>query len=91
MPPAVFNRREQRSHFEMFRFLMGNENLQVVEVALAVIAPWSLELLLEVWIPLAFFGHCEGGRLSGSKGIKLQAMNQCHVVERRRSMLISAM
>lgn len=43
---------------EMLRLLVGYENLKVVEVALAVEAPWSLELLVEVWIPLPLFRHC---------------------------------
>ena len=34
--------------FEVFGLLVGNENLQVVEVSLAVEAPRSLELLVEV-------------------------------------------
>lgn len=46
----------------MFSFLMGNENLEVVEVALAVVAPWSLEFLVEIWVPLALLRHC-GGRV----------------------------
>lgn len=43
--------------FEMLRFLVGYEDLQVVEVALAVEAPWPLELLVEIGISLAFLRH----------------------------------
>lgn len=36
---------------------MRYENLQIVKVALAVVTPWSLELLLQIWIPLSLFRH----------------------------------
>lgn len=48
----------------MFGLLVRNENLEVVEVALAVVAPWPLELLVEVGVPLALLRHrggCVGG------------------------------
>jgi hypothetical protein len=44
----------------VFRFLVRDENLQVVKVALAVVAPWSLELLIQVWVSLAFLRHLCG-------------------------------
>lgn len=44
----------------MFGFLVRDENLEVVKVALAVVAPWSLELLVEVWVSLALFRHICG-------------------------------
>lgn len=49
--------------FEVLRFLVGYEDLEVVEVALAVVAPWSLELLVEVWVSLPLFRHCGRGAL----------------------------
>lgn len=48
--------------FEVFGFLVRNENLEIVEVALAVIAPGSLQLLVEVGVPLSLFGHFGGAR-----------------------------
>ena len=48
---------------EVLRFLVGYEDLEVVEVALAVVAPWSLELLVEVWVSLPLFRHCGRGAL----------------------------
>lgn len=45
----------------MFSLLMGNKNLEIVEVAFAVVAPWSLEFLVEIWVPLALFRHRGGG------------------------------
>jgi hypothetical protein len=44
----------------MFCLLVGDENLKVVEVALAVITPWSLELLVQVWVSLALLRHLCG-------------------------------
>jgi hypothetical protein len=44
----------------MFRFLVRDENLQVVKVALAVVAPWPVELLVEVRVSLAFLRHRRG-------------------------------
>lgn len=44
----------------MFRFLVRNKNLQVVEVALAVIAPGPAEELLQVWMTTLLLSH---GRL----------------------------
>jgi hypothetical protein len=56
--------------FEVLRLLVRDENLEVVEVALAVIAPWSLELLVEVWIPLPLLCHCGYGvKLSGQGAV----------------------
>ena len=54
--------------FEVFRLLVGYEDLEVVEVALAVEAPWALELLVEVRIPLPLFGH-DGGRGTWGAGV----------------------
>lgn len=43
--------------FEVFGFLVRYQDLEVVEVALAVETPWPLKLLVEVWVPLAFLRH----------------------------------
>lgn len=45
----------------MFGLLVRDEDLQVVKVALAVVAPWPLELLGQVWVSLALLRH-RGGR-----------------------------
>jgi hypothetical protein len=42
---------------EMFCFLMRDEDLQVVKVTFAVIAPWALQELLERGTA-SFFTHC---------------------------------
>jgi hypothetical protein len=61
----------------MFGLLVRDENLKIVEVALAVVTPWSLErsvwipctsclrmsyleLLVQIWIPLALLRHLRG-------------------------------
>jgi hypothetical protein len=44
----------------MFGFLVGDENLEVVEVALAVVTPWALELLVEIRVSLALLRHLCG-------------------------------
>jgi hypothetical protein len=41
----------------MFRFLVRDENLQVVKVALAIVTPWPVELLVEVRVSLALLRH----------------------------------
>jgi hypothetical protein len=41
----------------MFRFLVRDENLQVVKVALAIVTPWPVELLVEVRVSLALLCH----------------------------------
>lgn len=41
----------------MLRFLMRDENLQIVERALAVIAPWLCKHILNLELP-AFLAHC---------------------------------
>lgn len=45
----------------MFGFLVGNKDLEVVKVALAVVTPWPLELLVQIRISLALLRHV-GGR-----------------------------
>jgi hypothetical protein len=42
---------------EVLRLLVGYEDLEVVEVALAVETPWPLQLLVQVRIPLPLFRH----------------------------------
>lgn len=42
---------------EMLSFLMRNEDLQVVKVPFAVVAPWAIEELLERGTA-SFFTHC---------------------------------
>lgn len=42
---------------EVLRLLVRDEDLEVVEVALAVETPWSLELLVQIRVPLPFFRH----------------------------------
>lgn len=46
--------------FEMFGFLVRDEDLKVVEVALAIIAPGPFELLVEIGVSLALFRHLCG-------------------------------
>jgi hypothetical protein len=62
----------------MFRFLVGYENLKVVEVALAVEAPWPLELLVEIGIPLAFLRHLCGRGSGGGRG-RVECANKAGV------------
>jgi len=57
--------------FEMFGFLVRDENLQVVKVALAVVAPWSLELLVQVWVSLALLRHGGDWDWSSKRNSKL--------------------
>lgn len=39
---------------------MVDENLEIVEVTLTVVAPWSLQYLLEIWmLPLVVLAHDE--------------------------------
>ena len=45
---------------EMFGFLVRVQDLDIVEVTLAVVAPRALELLIEVWVSLAFLRHLCG-------------------------------
>lgn len=42
---------------EVFGFLMIDENLQVIEIALTVVAPWSGEDLIQVGMVALLFGH----------------------------------
>jgi hypothetical protein len=58
----------------MFGLLVGDENLQVVKVALAVVTPWALELLVEVWVSLALLRHgcgLKGGELMDTQNWRL--------------------
>jgi len=48
--------------FEVLSLLVGNENLKIIEVALAVEAPRPLELLVEIGVPLPLL--CHGGGCS---------------------------
>lgn len=48
--------------FKMLGFLVGDEDLHVVEVALTVIAPWSREDFFGIWVASLLFGHF-GGQL----------------------------
>lgn len=48
--------------FEVLCLLVGYQDLEVVKVALAVVAPWSLELLVDGRESLPLFSHCEGTR-----------------------------
>lgn len=41
----------------MFRFLMRNENFEIVEVAFAVVAPWTSKKLFEVGVAALFLAH----------------------------------
>ena len=52
---------------EMFGFLVGNQDLEVVKVALAIVAPWPLELLVQIGISLALLRHV-GGRTGTCDG-----------------------
>lgn len=51
--------------FEMLCLLVVDEDLEVVEVALAVIAPWALEEVLDFGVLTLLFGHgcCDGDAL----------------------------
>jgi len=51
----------------MFGFLVGDEDLEVVEVAFAVVTPWSLQLLVQIWVSLALLRH-DCGRCLSSGG-----------------------
>jgi hypothetical protein len=64
----------------MFGLLMGDENLQVVKVALAVVTPWALELLVEVWVSLALLRH--GCRLKGGVFNRHAKLADCELVSR---------
>jgi hypothetical protein len=46
--------------FEVLCLLVGDEDLEVVKVALAVEAPGPLELLVEVWVSLPLLRHGGG-------------------------------
>jgi len=50
--------------FEVLCFLVRDQNLEVVEVALAVVAPWTLQLFAEVGKAafLVLRRHCGGDR-----------------------------
>ena len=46
--------------FEVFGFLVGDENLEVVKVALAVVTPWSLQAVSvcasrAIWLTSSFW------------------------------------
>lgn len=44
----------------MLRLLMGYQDLEVVEVALAVVAPGAGEDVLKGWMAASFLSHGEG-------------------------------
>jgi hypothetical protein len=46
--------------FEMLGFLMECENLQVVEIALAVVTPWTSQNLVQGWTT-SLLAHCGCG------------------------------
>lgn len=49
--------------FEMLCLLVVDKDLEVVEVALAVVAPWALEEVLDFGVLTLLFGHgCGGAR-----------------------------
>lgn len=43
--------------FEMLRFLMVDQDLQIIKVTLTVVAPWPREDLFDVWVVALLFGH----------------------------------
>lgn len=45
--------------FEMLGLLMRNENLEVVKVALTVVAPRSRKDLLDIWVIPLLLSHLE--------------------------------
>jgi len=50
----------------MLRLLMMNENLQIVEVALTVVAPGTCQELVDFGVlSLLLFSHDDGGRCGG--------------------------
>jgi hypothetical protein len=51
----------------MFGFLVRDENLQVIEVALAVVTPWAIELFVEIRVSLALFSHRSGRKVVREK------------------------
>lgn len=55
--------------FEVLSFLVGYQNLQVIEIALTVIAPGSGKELLDVWMTALLLSyHCIDGRQSEEEG-----------------------
>lgn len=46
--------------FVVLGLLMGDQNLHVVKIALAVVAPWTREDVLDVWVVSLLFGHFAG-------------------------------
>jgi hypothetical protein len=57
---------------EVFGFLMIDENLEVVEIALAVVAPWSRKDFFDVGMMTLLLGHVgmetRGKKVAGSAG-----------------------
>jgi hypothetical protein len=45
--------------FEVFRLLMINQYFLVVEISLAVVAPWPAENLVDVWMTTLLLAHPE--------------------------------
>lgn len=45
---------------EVFCFLVVDQNLEIIEIALAIITPRSGELLLNVGMASLFLTHCSG-------------------------------
>ena len=51
----------------MFRFLVIDEDLEIVKVALTVVAPWSRQDLVNVWVITLLLGHVELSRVANSR------------------------
>lgn len=45
--------------FEVFRFLVGNQELQVLEISFAVVAPWSRQELFHVRLLSLLLSHLD--------------------------------
>ena len=72
----------------MFRFLMGYENLQVVEVTLTVVAPRTGEDLFDLWM-LPLFTHVGSdvwSRFLGPVSDVLWIVSWCLGAQRVRAM-----
>ena len=46
--------------FEVFGLLMADENLEIIEIAFAVVAPWSRKDLFDIGVVALFLGHLVG-------------------------------
>lgn len=68
--------------FKMLRLLVRDQDLKIVEVAFAIIAPRPLELLVEVWPLLAFLRHF-GQAYFQQRESKLRATDDMSALWRR--------